>query len=56
MRELFSGDGPYARIAEDFVASICTVCGGRVDREDSENNDAGYLCSPCRVRLIGRSA
>ncbi|MDX1690018.1 MAG: hypothetical protein R3290_03230 [Acidimicrobiia bacterium] len=53
LRELFSGDGPYASIAEDFVASICSACGGRVDREGAEHHDAGYLCSSCRTRLIG---
>jgi hypothetical protein len=51
--ELFSGDGPYARIAEDFVAAVCSACGGNVDREGAEHHDAGYLCTPCRVRLVG---
>jgi hypothetical protein len=49
MSELFSGDGPFLRVADDFVASVCTRCGRTVDRQGT-HDDHGYFCSPCWAR------
>lgn len=49
MSELFSGDGPFLEVAEDFVASLCTWCGRSVDR-NRLNDDHGYFCSSCWAR------
>ncbi len=49
LSELFSGDGPFIAVAEDFVASICTACGRTVDR-NGVHDERGYYCSTCWAR------
>jgi len=52
VRDLFSGDGPYEAIAEDFVTSRCSGCAGPAGR-DGIHHDAGYLCVTCWARVSG---
>lgn len=47
--ELMSGDGPFLRGAEDFVARVCTGCGRAVDR-DGQHYEDGYYCVSCSWR------
>ena len=47
--EMFSGDGPFARFADDFLASICSICDGRVDSQGRLTDD-GAICSACFAR------
>lgn len=49
LSELFSGDGPFVAVAEDFLASICTACGRTVDR-NGVHDGRGYYCSACWAR------
>jgi hypothetical protein len=46
LSELFSGDGPYVAVAEDFVAAVCAGCGRTVDR-NGVHDGRGYYCSTC---------
>jgi hypothetical protein len=52
VRELFVGDGPHGRIAEDFVAQRCSRCGVPT-ADDVRFHDHGYLCSGCWTALAG---
>ncbi len=52
IRDLLSGDGPYARVAEDFLTGTCSGCGRPVER-DAIHHDSGYLCAPCWARVAG---
>ena len=44
--ELLSADGPSEEVAEDFVATRCTMCSRR-DLDDMRFHAAGYLCNRC---------
>ncbi len=55
IHELFSGDGPYGHVAEHFLASVCSHCGGGVEREGAHFRDDAYLCQPCGARGFGQA-
>ena len=44
--DLLAGDGPAAEVAEDFIATRCTLC-DRSDLDDMRFHAVGYLCNPC---------
>ena len=44
--DLLAGDGPSKQVAEDFIATRCTMCERR-DLDDMRFHDAGYLCNRC---------
>ena len=46
VRDLFSGDGPFSSLAEDYVAQRCSHCGVPTD-EDVRFHDRGLFCPPC---------
>lgn len=46
--DLLAKDGPSKEVAEDFIATRCSLC-ARSDLEDMRFNAAGYLCSRCSV-------
>ena len=48
--DLFGGDGPFADIAEDFVALRCGFCGHAVDGDARFTSD-GFWCSGCATAL-----
>lgn len=50
VRELFLGDGPHARIADDFLTNRCSACTQPVGR-DGIHHEAGYLCAQCWTRM-----
>ena len=46
VRDLFSGDGPFSSIAEDYIAQLCTRCA--VPTDDYMRFHANwYLCTTC---------
>jgi hypothetical protein len=51
--ELLSGDGPFLRGAEDFVARVCTGCSSVVERDGMHYGD-GYYCSACNWKRSPR--
>ncbi|NND02914.1 MAG: hypothetical protein HKN91_09005 [Acidimicrobiia bacterium] len=44
--DLLAGDGPSEQVAEDFIATRCTMC-ERSDLDDMRFHSAGYLCNRC---------
>ena len=46
VRDLFSGDGPFSWLAEDYVAQRCSRCGTPTD-DDVRFHDDGFFCPPC---------
>lgn len=46
VRDLLSGDGPYAPIADDFLSGMCTLCSQPVEHE-YPFIAGGYVCEPC---------
>jgi len=46
---MFSGDGPFASFADDFLASVCSICEGTVDSQGRLTDD-GAFCSACFAR------
>ncbi len=48
--ELISGDGPYVAVADDFIASRCSVCAHDAG-DDAFFLDEGFVCGTC-VRLV----
>jgi len=46
LSELFSGDGPHARMAEEFLAGQCRECRGPVDPRGL-GTEGGSVCSVC---------
>jgi len=47
--ELTSGDGPYARVADDFLHRTCSRCGQPVEGDFVLLNGA-YHCRECMSR------
>lgn len=47
--DLLGGDGPSAEVAEDFIATRCSLC-ARQDLEDMRFHNYGYLCGSCGSR------
>ena len=50
--ELLSGDGPFVRMAEAFLSSVCTGCGRSVPRDGTYHLD-GYYCPVCWAEIAG---
>jgi len=46
VRDLFSGDGPFEWLAEDYLAQRCSRCRIPTD-DDVRFHDNGFLCPPC---------
>ena len=46
--DLLSSDGPFGRVADDFVRSRCTQCDQPLT-EDPRYGEWGAYCSPCWV-------
>lgn len=46
VRDLFHGEGPFTKIADDFLSYRCSVCRLPVDG-DARFLRAGYLCPTC---------
>lgn len=46
VRDLLSGDGPFAPIADDFLSGMCTLCSQPVDHDYPFVAD-GHMCEAC---------
>jgi hypothetical protein len=50
IRDLFSADGPFIDVADDFVALRCGFCGRAADGDARFTAD-GFWCSTCAAAL-----
>jgi hypothetical protein len=50
--ELLSGDGPFVRMADAFLASVCAGCNRTVPRDGGHHQD-GFYCPACWIRAAG---
>ncbi len=44
--DLLTDDGPSGEVADDFVATRCTIC-DQLGSDDMRFRAAGYLCARC---------
>ncbi len=44
--QLLSHDGPYGRVADDFVRSVCAGCGAEL-AHDPRYGEWGAFCAQC---------
>ena len=52
LTDLLDGEGPFARLADDFVAGCCTRCRAMVDDEFRLHGRA-VLCAECCRVVVG---
>ncbi len=51
--DLLTHEGPYRRVADDFIDAACTGCGA-FDQIDLRFHNGGFLCNRCAgVTLAG---
>lgn len=47
--DLFAGEGPHLRVADDYVSQRCTACRRDVADDDARLTEHGFLCAGCSV-------
>ena len=49
--DLLTGEGPFNRVADDFIDASCSGC-GRLDQADLRFGDDGFFCEACARHQI----
>lgn len=49
--DLLTAEGPYDRVADDFIEASCTTCGAG-DLSELRFRNGGFLCDPCAGALV----